>query len=77
MIKKYTISAYRDILPLIMALFIVDALDVVIINMAMVANEKLNKQHRNKLMPFKVLLQAISIVFFCDYRLVDQKLRFF
>ena len=60
-----------------MALFIVDALDVVIIDVAVVAKEKLNKQYRNKLMSFKVLLQAISIVFFCDYRLVDQKLRFF
>tara|TARA_B110000263_G_scaffold241250_1_gene245297 strand:- start:124 stop:357 length:234 start_codon:yes stop_codon:yes gene_type:complete len=77
MIKKYIISAYRDILPLIMALFIANALDIVIIEVPVVANEKLNKQHRNKLMCLKVLLQAISIVFFCDYRLVGQKLRFF
>ena len=54
-----------DFLPLFMVLFMAGALVVVIIGVvAMAANGKLNKQHSNKLMRLRVLLQAIAIVFF-------------
>ena len=54
-----------DFLPLFMVLFMAGALIVVIIGVvAMAANGKLNKQHSNKLMRLRVLLQAIAIVFF-------------
>tara|TARA_B110000438_G_C15649866_1_gene579098 strand:- start:287 stop:508 length:222 start_codon:yes stop_codon:yes gene_type:complete len=63
--KKYTISKYMDILPLIMVLFMVGALVVVVVGVvAMAANGKLNKKHSNKLMRLRILLQAIAIVFF-------------
>ena len=54
-----------DILPILMVLFMGGALVVVIIGVvAMAANGKLNKQHSNKLMRLRILLQAIAIVFF-------------
>ena len=54
-----------DILPIIMVLFMIGALIVVIIGVvAMAANGKLNKNHSNKLMRLRVLLQAIAIIFF-------------
>ena len=41
------------------------ALVLVIIGViAMAANGKLNKQHSNKLMRLRVLLQAVAIIFF-------------
>ena len=54
-----------NILPIIMVLFMAGALVVVVIGViAMAANGKFNKQHSNKLMRFRILFQAIAIVFF-------------
>ena len=54
-----------NILPILMVLFMAGALVVVIVGVvAMAANGKLNKQHSNKLMRLRILLQAIAIVFF-------------
>jgi NADH:ubiquinone oxidoreductase subunit 6 (subunit J) len=54
-----------NILPVIMVLFMAGALVVVIIGVvAMAANGKLNKRHSNKLMRFRILLQAIALAFF-------------
>ena len=65
MIKKFIISDYIDILALIMALFMADALIAIIIDIvAVTSNGELKKQHSNKLMRLRVLLQTIAIVFF-------------
>ena len=54
-----------NILPILMVLFMAGALVVVIVGVvAMAANGKLNKQHSNKLMRLRILLQAIAIFFF-------------
>jgi hypothetical protein len=54
-----------NILPIIMVLFMAGALVVVVIGViAMAANGKFNKKHSNKLMRFRILFQAIAIVFF-------------
>ena len=54
-----------NILPLIMALFMVGTFVVVVIGViAMAANGKFNKKHSNKLMRLRVLFQAIAVIIF-------------
>jgi|TARA_B110000263_G_C15145676_1_gene435426 hypothetical protein len=54
-----------NILPLIMALFMVGTFVVVVIGViAMAANGKLNKKHSNKLMRLRVLFQAFAVIIF-------------
>ena len=54
-----------NILPLIMALFMVGTFVVVVIGViAMAANGKLNKNHSNKLMRLRVLFQAFAVIIF-------------
>ena len=54
-----------DLLQIILVVFMVGALDTVIIGViAMVVNGKLNKNHSNKLMLIRVLFQAIGVLIF-------------
>jgi len=55
----------RDVLEIILVIFMAGALGAVIIGIiAMAINGKLNKKHSNKLMRLRVLFQAIVVLIF-------------
>ena len=54
-----------DVLQIVLVVFMAGALGAVIVGViAMAVNGKLNKNHSNKLMRLRVLLQAIAVLVF-------------